>query len=49
MITTSCHNINQGRMPPLVGHHRQPGGTLPCASASLGFLVCCDAGLCFFY
>jgi hypothetical protein len=46
MIAASRHPVEQGWMPPLVRHHHQPGGSLLCAGAFLGLLLCHDTDLC---
>jgi hypothetical protein len=45
-IFASRHLIEQGRTPPLAGHHHLPGESLLYAGACLGLLLCCDIGFC---
>jgi hypothetical protein len=45
VIATSCHPVEQGWTPPLVGHHHRSGGSSPCAGACLGLLLCHDVYL----
>jgi hypothetical protein len=44
IIASHCP-IEQGWMPPPVGHLRQPGGSLPYVGACMGLLFCRDADL----
>jgi hypothetical protein len=49
VIIVNHRLIEQGWTPPPVEHRHRSGGSPLYAGACLGFLLCRDAGLCFFY